>query len=571
MLTLLKYFKHHKLRLLITTIIKIIGTLCELAVPYILSYVLDDVIPDIKGHNIIPIIKYGALMCLFAFLFLILNITANRMASKTTSLIIEKERNKLYEATMNLKLKDLDNITLPSLVSRISSDTYNLNQALNTIQRLGIRSPFIFIGGIIICSILSVKLTIVFYIIAPIVTIIIYFISKIGIRLFTKIQSSNDNLVRVVRENITGARVIKALAKEEYERNRYNRLNSDVFKYEIKTGYTMAILNPLVNYILNLGLTFSILYGAYQVNDGELQVGKIIAFISYFTIISGAMVSISRIFDTASRGYASAARMQYVTNIDSSRTTYDMPGSLEYIKFENVSFSYNQNNEYAIKNISFTLSEGESLGILGSTGSGKSTILNLLMGFYENYEGEIYINYKNIKSQTLKEITESFSSVLQSDILFNDTIRENIKFNKEIKDDEINSILKDVDAYGFVNSYSDKLDHVISPKGNDLSGGQKQRLLIARALINRAPILLLDDSSSALDYKTDAYIRLNLKKYSLTSIVVAQRVSSILGSTKILVIDDGKLLGYGTHDELINSCDAYRFIYDIQMGDDSNA
>lgn len=571
MLTLLKYFKHHKLRLLITTIIKIIGTLCELAVPYILSYVLDDVIPDIKGHDIIPIIKYGALMCLFAFLFLILNITANRMASKTTSLIIEKERNKLYEATMNLKLKDLDNITLPSLVSRISSDTYNLNQALNTIQRLGIRSPFIFIGGIIICSILSVKLTIVFYIIAPIVTIIIYFISKIGIRLFTKIQSSNDNLVRVVRENITGARVIKALAKEEYERNRYNRLNSDVFKYEIKTGYTMAILNPLVNYILNLGLTFSILYGAYQVDDGELQVGKIIAFISYFTIISGAMVSISRIFDTASRGYASAARMQYVTNIDSSRTTYDMPGSLEYIKFENVSFSYNQNNEYAIKNISFTLSEGESLGILGSTGSGKSTILNLLMGFYENYEGEIYINYKNIKSQTLKEITESFSSVLQSDILFNDTIRENIKFNKEIKDDEINSILKDVDAYGFVNSYSDKLDHVISPKGNDLSGGQKQRLLIARALINRAPILLLDDSSSALDYKTDAYIRLNLKKYSLTSIVVAQRVSSILGSTKILVIDDGKLLGYGTHDELINSCDAYRFIYDIQMGDDSNA
>lgn len=571
MITLLRYFKHHKLRLIITAIIKIIGTLSELAVPYILSYVLDDVIPDIEGHNIMPIIKYGALMCLFAFLFLVLNITANRMASKTTSLIVEAERNKLYEATMNLKLKDLDNITLPSLVSRISSDTYNLNQALNTIQRLGIRSPFIFIGGIIICSLLSVKLTIVFYIIAPIVSLLIYIISKIGIRLFTKIQSSNDNLVRVVRENITGARVIKALAKEEYERNRYNKLNSEVFKYEIKTGYTMAILNPLVNYILNLGLTFSILYGAYQINDGELQVGKIIAFISYFTIISGAMVSISRIFDTASRGYASALRMQYVTNIDSSREIIDMPNSEEFIKFDNVSFSYNQNNEYAVKNISFTLNEGESLGILGSTGSGKSTILNLLMGFYEKYDGEIYINHKNIKSQSLKEITASFSSVLQSDILFNDTIRENIKFNKEISDEEINKILKDVDAYSFVNSYSDSLDHVISPKGNDLSGGQKQRLLIARALINKAPILLLDDSSSALDYKTDAYIRGNLKNYDLTQIVVAQRVSSILGSTKILVIDDGMILGYGTHEELIKNCDAYRFIYDIQMGDDSNA
>ena len=571
MITLLRYFKQHKLRLIITAIIKIIGTLSELAVPYILSYVLDDVIPDIEGHNIMPIIKYGALMCLFAFLFLVLNITANRMASKTTSLIVEAERNKLYEATMNLKLKDLDNITLPSLVSRISSDTYNLNQALNTIQRLGIRSPFIFIGGIIICSLLSVKLTIVFYIIAPIVSLLIYIISKIGIRLFTKIQSSNDNLVRVVRENITGARVIKALAKEEYERNRYNKLNSEVFKYEIKTGYTMAILNPLVNYILNLGLTFSILYGAYQINDGELQVGKIIAFISYFTIISGAMVSISRIFDTASRGYASALRMQYVTNIDSSREIIDMPNSEEFIKFDNVSFSYNQNNEYAVKNISFTLNEGESLGILGSTGSGKSTILNLLMGFYEKYDGEIYINHKNIKSQSLKEITASFSSVLQSDILFNDTIRENIKFNKEISDEEINKILKDVDAYSFVNSYSDSLDHVISPKGNDLSGGQKQRLLIARALINKAPILLLDDSSSALDYKTDAYIRGNLKNYDLTQIVVAQRVSSILGSTKILVIDDGMILGYGTHEELIKNCDAYRFIYDIQMGDDSNA
>lgn len=577
MITLLSYFKNYKLRLFFTVIIKILGTFSELAVPYILSYVLDDIIPGIEEkyistgtRDITPILLYGGLMVLFALLFVLLNITANRMASKTTSLIIEAERNKLYKATLNLKLKDLDSITIPSLVSRLSSDTYNLNQALNNIQRLGVRSPMIFLGGIVICSIMSVKLTIVFYILAPIVLLLITIISRIGIRFFTKIQESSDSLVRIVRENITGARVIKALAKEDYERGRYNRLNKDVMKYELKAGYNIALLNPIVNYILDLGLTFSILFGAYQVKAGSLEVGKIIAFISYFTIISGSMVSLARIFETASKGYASAVRIKYVLSIDSSRDIIEDNRVSNYISFTDVSFSYNQNNEYAIKNISFSLEEGESLGILGSTGSGKSTILNLLMGFYENYSGDIFINHKNIKTQTLKEITESFSSVLQTDILFNDTIRENIAFNKKISDEEIDEILKDADAYNFVHSYKEALDHVISAKGNDLSGGQKQRLLISRALINKAPILLLDDSSSALDYKTDSKIRKSLNKYNLTTIIVAQRISSIMHCNKILVIDDGNVIGYGSHDDLLKSCNEYKFIYNIQMGDDSN-
>ncbi len=571
MITLLSYFKNHKLRLFFTVIIKIIGTLSELAIPFILSYVLDDVIPEIEGHNIRPIIEYGLLMILFALIFLIFNITANRMASKTTSLIVANERNKLYKATMNLRLEDLDSLTLPSLVSRISSDTYNLNQSLNTIQRLGIRALFIFVGGIIVCSILSIKLTIVFYIIAPILTFVIVLISKEGIKLFTKIQYSSDNLVRTVRENIVGARIIKALAKEEYERNKYNRLNTEVFKYEIKSGYVMAKLNPLVNYILNIALAASILYGGSEAIKGNLEVGKIIAFISYFTIISASMVSISRVFEVTSRGYASAQRIKYVTSIKNDREIITLPKSNSFIEFNNVSFSYNKNNEYAIKNISFDLFEGQSIGILGSTGSGKSTILNLLMGFYDYYDGQIYVNYNNIKSMSLNEITNSFSSVLQSDILFNSSFKENILFNKEMNDEDLNNILKDVDAYNFINSYPDGINHIISPKGNDLSGGQKQRILIARALANNAPILLLDDSSSALDYKTDSYIRANLKKYNFTSIIVAQRISSIIGCDKILVIDDGKIIGYGSHNELLNSCDEYRFIYNIQMGDDANA
>ena len=570
MITLLSYFKNYKLRLFITIIIKIIGTLCELVIPYILSYVLDEVIPNIEGHNIKPIINYGVIMCIFALLFLILNILANRMASKTSSLIVNDERNKLYESIMKLKLSDIDSITIPSLVSRTSSDTYNLYQALNTIQRLGIRSPFLFFGGLLVCSLMSVTLTLIFYVIAPILTIIIVFISKIGIKLFTKIQSGNDTLGIVVREYIVGARVIKAFSKEEYERNKYNKLNGDVFKIEIKAGYTMAMLNPLVNFVINIALTVSVLYGAFLVKNLEIKVGSIIAFMSYFTIISNAMVSLSRIFEQTSRGYASALRIKYVLKIDSSKNIINLNKSNNYIEFDNVSFSYNKNNEYAISNISFRLNKGESLGIFGSTGSGKSTILNLLMGFYEDYEGNIYLNHNNLRSLDLKEITKLFSSVLQTDILFNESIKDNILFDKEMNEEELIQVLKDAEAYYFVYDFKDNINHVIGPKGNDLSGGQKQRLCIARALANMAPILILDDSSSALDYKTDSKIRSNLNNYNLTQIIVAQRVSSIINCDKILVIDDGKIIGYGNHSELLNTCKEYRYIYDIQMGDDIN-
>ena len=578
MFLLFKYFKNYKLRVFFTTIIKIIGTLLELAIPLILQYILKTVIknvinnPDPYGnYDITPVILYGLLMVLCAFLFVVFNVIANRMASKTSTLIVEAERNKIYKKIMNLTLKDIDDITIPSLVSRLSTDTYYLYNSLNTLQRLGIRSTFLFIGGIIVCSFLDVKLTLVFYALAPIVLILILIISKIGIRLFTKIQNKGDSLVRVVRENITGARVIKALSKEDFERNRYNKLNKEIFDLEIKSSYPMTLLNPIINYILNIAMCAVLVIGAYEVTKTDLDVATVIAFISYFTIISNSIVSISRIFEQVSKGYASALRMKYILDIKVEHIKNTPRYSDAFIEFRNVSFSYNKNGENAITDINFKINKGESLGIIGSTGSGKSTILNLIMGFYDYFSGDVFILNQDIKSLNLKDIAEASSAVLQTDILFNQSIKENLIFDKDVSDDEIIKVLKDTDAYEFVSKFPDGINHVIAAKGNDLSGGQKQRLLIARAILQNAKILILDDSSSALDYKTDAIIRKNIKKYDITSIIVAQRVSSVMNQTKIIVMDDGKEIGYGNHDDLLKLCKEYKLIYDVQMGDDSNA
>lgn len=577
MFILLSYFKNYKLRLFFTTIIKIIGTLTELVIPLILAYILKTVIPDVMNnpdingnYNITPVILYGSLMVLSALMFVLFNVIANRMASKTSTLIVECERNKLYKKIMSLKLKDIDDITIPSLVSRLSTDTYHLYNSLNTLQRLGIRSTFLFIGGIIVCSFLNIKLTLVFYVLAPIILLLIFIISKIGIKFFTKIQNKGDSLVRVVRENISGARVIKALSKEDYERGRYNKLNKEVFDLEIKSSYAMTLLNPIINYILNLAMCSVLLIGAYEINKTNLDVATLIAFISYFTIISNSIVSISRIFEQLSKGYTSSIRMRYVLDIKIERETIEAKYSDAFIEFKNVTFSYNKNGENAINNINFKINKGETLGIIGSTGSGKSTILNLIMGFYDYYSGEVYILNQDIKSLSLKDIAESSSSVLQSDILFNQSIRENLVFDRDISDDEIIEVLKDTDAYEFISRFPDGLNHIIASKGNDLSGGQKQRLLIARALLQKSKILILDDSSSALDYKTDAIIRKNIKKYDVTTIIVAQRVSSVMNQSKIIVMDDGIEIGYGTHEKLLETCKEYKLIYDVQMGDDSN-
>lgn len=563
-----KYLKPYLCRMSIGLVIKIIGTLMDLIIPYLLTHIIDNVI---KKNNIYEVLMYGLLMIVCALIGFIGNVTANRMASKVSMSVTRDLRHDLFAKIECLSFKQMDEVTIPSLISRLSSDTYNVHQMIGMIQRMGVRAPILLIGGTIITFTLNVKLALILLATLPLITIVTFIITKKGVPLYTSVQKSIDNLIRSVRENASGARVIKALSKGEYEKKKFAKVNKDVFEIEMKSGMTMSKLNPTINFILNFGLVAVIVFGANIVNEGLTKTGVIISFTSYFTIILNAMISITRIFMVITRSAASAARIKYVMDIKPDLDVIDLPvKSDEYhIEFNDVSFSYNKNLNN-IENLSFKLKRGEKLGIIGSTGSGKTTIINLLMRFYDVDQGEVLINGKNIKSYQNEELKKMFGVVFQNDTVFNDSVYENISFGRDIPFDDVIKASEYACAKEFIDKLEFKYDTILSPKGTNISGGQKQRLLIARSLAGNPDILILDDATSALDYKTDSIVRkaINENFANTTTLIVTQRISSIKFCDHILVIEDGDTIGYGTHDELMNSCSVYKEIYISQMGGD---
>ena len=563
-----KYLKPYLGRMSIGLVIKIIGTLMDLIIPYLLTHIIDNVI---KKNNIYEVLMYGLLMIVCALIGFIGNVTANRMASKVSMSVTRDLRHDLFAKIECLSFKQMDEVTIPSLISRLSSDTYNVHQMIGMIQRMGVRAPILLIGGTIITFTLNVKLALILLATLPLITIVTFIITKKGVPLYTSVQKSIDNLIRSVRENASGARVIKALSKGEYEKKKFAKVNKEVFEIEMKSGMTMSKLNPTINFILNFGLVAVIVFGANIVNEGLTKTGVIISFTSYFTIILNAMISITRIFMVITRSAASAARIKYVMDIKPDLDVIDLPvKSDEYhIEFNDVSFSYNKNLNN-IENLSFKLKRGEKLGIIGSTGSGKTTIINLLMRFYDVDQGEVLINGKNIKSYQNEELKKMFGVVFQNDTVFNDSVYENISFGRDIPLDDVIKASEYACAKEFIDKLEFKYDTILSPKGTNISGGQKQRLLIARSLAGNPDILILDDATSALDYKTDSIVRkaINENFANTTTLIVTQRISSIKFCDHILVIEDGDTIGYGTHDELMNSCSVYKEIYISQMGGD---
>ena len=563
-----KYLKPYLGKMSVGLVIKIIGTLMDLIIPYLLTHIIDNII---KKNNIYEVLMYGLLMIVCALIGFIGNVTANRMASKVSMSVTRDLRHDLFAKIECLSFKQMDEVTIPSLISRLSSDTYNVHQMIGMIQRMGVRAPILLIGGTIITFTLNVKLALILLATLPLITIVTFIITKKGVPLYTSVQKSIDNLIRSVRENASGARVIKALSKGEYEKKKFAKVNKDVFDIEMKSGMTMSKLNPTINFILNFGLVAVIVFGANIVNEGLTKTGVIISFTSYFTIILNAMISITRIFMVITRSAASAARIKYVMDIKPDLDVIDLPvKSDEYhIEFNDVSFSYNKNLNN-IENLSFKLKRGEKLGIIGSTGSGKTTIINLLMRFYDVDQGEVLINGKNIKSYQNEELKKMFGVVFQNDTVFNDSVYENISFGRDIPFDDVIKASEYACAKEFIEKLEFKYDTILSPKGTNISGGQKQRLLIARSLAGNPDILILDDATSALDYKTDSIVRkaINENFVNTTTVIVTQRISSIKFCDHILVIEDGDTIGYGTHDELMNSCSVYKEIYISQMGGD---
>lgn len=565
---ILPYLKKQRIRMIIGLTIKVIGTLMDLAIPYILTFIIDDVIPTIPENNYKPIILYGLLMIGCAIICFLLNVLANQSASYVAKCVTENLRNDLFMKVESLDSSQIDEITMPSLISRLSNDTYNVHQMVGMIQRLGVRAPILLIGGIIVTFTLDKVLTLVLLLTLPFIIFFTILISKLGIPLFKKVQESIDIMVKVIRENISGIRVIKALSKMNYEQKRFQKINKQVMDYELSSGYTMAFLNPLINIFLNIGLVMVVVVGAIRIKDGTTEVGKVIAFTTYFTIISNAMLSITRIFIILSRSIASLVRIEYVLDLPSKLKQEDKEEKHNdsLIEFDDVSFSYNK-KEMNLEHISFQIKANETLGIIGSTGSGKTTIINLLMRFYDVDKGAIYIKGKNVKAYKKENLIELFGTVFQNDTIFSNTIKENITFGRNIKENELNKAIKSSLSENIIYKNKEGLDTLLTPKGTNLSGGQKQRLFIARALANNPEILVLDDSSSALDYKTDSQLRNNIKEnYKTTMIIIAQRISSIKDCNQIIVLDEGKIESIGAHNDLLLKSTIYQEIYRSQMG-----
>lgn len=558
--------------------IKLVGTMSELTLPYILEYMIDHVVPS---KDMKMVLFWGALMFVATIFCRQFNVMANRRAINNAHKVSYDVRQDLFRVTANLSGDSFDEVGLPSLISRMTSDSYNVQSSVAMLQALCVRAPIILIGGVIMTLLMDRHLAMILVILLPFLITIVFIVSSKGIPMYTKVQQKLDAVVRIMRENITGIRVVKALSKADYEKKRFSGANEEMTDSDIKAGTVMAIPGPFMQMCLNIGLTLVVIYGAKRVNDGNMEPGIILAFLTYFNMITMGVMGMNRIFMSLSKASASADRIDSVIAHGEEWKKYDIPADEAsddaFIEFKNVNFSYGKESktdgdfvgggrEKALDNISFTLKKGESLGIIGPTGCGKTTVVNLLLRFYDADEGSITVGGRDVRTYDKDELRKRFGVVFQNDMVFQDSLKNNIDFGRGYAEDELIAATKDAQAYEYIEGLDGGLEYAADIKGANLSGGQKQRLLVSRALAGHPEILILDDSSSALDYKTDSQMRHAIKENhkDSTLILIAQRVSSVMGMDKILVMDNGEMAGLGTHAELMENCAAYRETYEMQ-------
>ena len=559
------YIKPYYGRLFWQMLIKIGGTVIELFLPSMLSIILDDYAPAGDMHGVWMM---GAGMLLCAVLAWVGNCTANRLSTGISREMTRKLRKDLFDKIENLSAAQRDQITDSSMVSRLTSDTYNVHQMVDRMQRMGVRAPILLLGGLIVAACLEPVLTLVMAATLPLLLVVVVTISKRGLPLYTRVQQCEDGMVRKIQENMAGARVVRALSRTAWERDRFDEVNASLADSQKDASMTMAMVSPLVNLLLNIGLAAVVLVGAVRVSMGVSQPGKIIAFMSYFTIILNALLAVSRLFMMYSKGQASAKRIGEILAMESELKVKDIPPVEEkaYLVFDHVSFSYNKHRP-DVEDVSFFLKEGETLGIIGPTGAGKSTLLALMLRQYDPDEGEIRIGGRNIASIPPEELRKNVGIVFQNDFLMADTLRENIRFGREINDQSLMTATERAQAE-FIRQHEDQLDFALNVRGRNLSGGQQQRVLISRALAGKPRLLLLDDCSSALDYKTDLALRHAIREayQNTTTVLVAQRVSAVMAADHSLVMDHGKVVGYGKHGALKESCPLYHDLCLLQLG-----
>lgn len=549
--------------------LKIISTLLELALPFILSHILKTVV---QSMCLKQVFLWGLVMLLCTLLSCMLGILAHRIAMSVGRRFTESLRRQLFSKSLRLSARQTEYFTVPSLESRITTDTYNVHQFINMIQRLGVRAPIMMVGSIVITLCMDAGLAVVMLVIIPFAMSAVFLISRFSILLYDRVQQGLDQLVRVLREDAHGIRIIKALSRESYEQSRFDFFSRELCRREHRVGYLTSCANPLMTFLMNLGIVAVITVSVDRVANGRSDPETVLAFMQYFTQIAMAMIAMTRIHTISNKCIASARRIEEVLLAgdemeEASPDLYPPSQNTELIRFENVDFSYPGGGK-ALENITFTLGQGQSLGIIGATGSGKSTLIRLLLRFYDVTGGQIRIFGKDIRTIPRQELYSLFGTALQNDFLYSGTVRENIAFGRDIAPEDLTEAAGIAQARDFISGFPEGYDHQLTPNASNLSGGQKQRLLIARALAGNPRILILDDACSALDYRTEAAFRHSLETVhsGAARIIVAQRISTIQFCDCILMLHKGKIAGLGSHDTLIRSCPEYRALVESQAG-----
>ncbi len=566
---LLRFLKNYKKELVFGPFFKLLEAIFELIVPVVMANIIDK---GIGNNDSGYIIKMSGVIVILGICGLGFALTCQYLAAKCAYGFGTELREALYKHINSLSHSSVDKIGTASLVNRLTNDTNTVQNGVNMFIRLAVRAPFLVIGAAVMAVTIDLKLSLIFFIAAPLISAIIFFIMRKTIPMYKKTQQKLDKAALLTRENIEGTRVIRAFSRQQEEIDEFNKAVDDISESSIAVGKISAILNPASFMIMNLGIVAIIWFGGVRIDAGSLTQGELTAFTNYMTQILLALVVLANLIVTFTKAFASANRVSEVFELPSEENGTAIPesDSENIIEFKNVSFRYDGAGDNSVDGLSFTLKRGEMLGIIGGTGSGKSTAASLIPCFYRATSGEVIVSGKNVNDCNMDSLRKIIGIVPQKAVLFTGTVRDNMKWrNENATDDEIISALKTAQAWEFVEKMPDKLDTYIAQGGRNLSGGQKQRISIARALVGKPEIIILDDSTSALDYATDLKLRkaLQTDMAGTTVIMISQRTTSLKDADKIIVMDDGTSVGIGTHDELLETCEVYREIYQSQMNE----
>lgn len=569
---LLPFLKNYKIQSVLAPLFKMLEAIFELIVPLVVASIIND---GIREGNLKLVVSKALLLVLLAVVGMSAAITAQFFAAKAATGFATEVRHSLFEKIQSFSFNEIDRIGTSTLITRMTNDVNQAQSTVNMVLRLFLRSPFIVVGALVMALTIDAKISLIFLLVIVLLSVVVAVIMKCTVPMYKNVQNTLDSVTLMTRENLTGARVIRAFTEEDDEYNKFKEKNNLLAHFQRSVGRISALMNPITYIIINLGIVLLIYSGALKVESGTLNQGQVVALYNYMSQILVELVKFASLIVTITKGFASGGRIASILNVDNTLEHSDDTNYYDNhaVCFDNVSLTYKGAGEESLTNISFFADKGQTVGIIGSTGSGKSSLVSLIPHYYDATKGRVTVNGRDVKSVDKEELRSNIGFVMQKAVLFAGTVRDNIKWGKkDATDEEINEALRIAQVYDNVYE-KDGLDTVIEQNGANLSGGQKQRLSIARAIVSKPEIIVLDDSASALDFATEKALReaiLSLD-YNPTLFIVSERTSSILSADKIIVLEDGQIVDVGTNEQLLKSCEVYREIYFSQFSEEEVA